>query len=45
MDPYSDIHYCEHCHEGWVEVTESYDCVEDLKQDYPDATDIITDEE
>lgn len=44
MNPDSPIYTCENCEEGWNEVTESFDCITDLKEDYPDAVDILTDD-
>ena len=44
MKPDSHIYTCENCEEGWNEVTESFDCITDLKKDYPDAVDILTDD-
>ena len=44
MNPDSPIYTCENCEEGYIEVTESFDYIKDLKEDYPDAVDILTDD-
>ena len=41
IDPNCDIRECENCENGYIKVEDYYDCFADLKQDYPDAVDII----
>ncbi|MEK9896768.1 MAG: hypothetical protein VW518_10155 [Burkholderiaceae bacterium] len=41
FDPSCPIKECDNCENGYIEVEDYYDCETDLKQDYPDAVDII----